>query len=342
MKFKELKKRWKDVKKFSKKTKEKSKDALSIQTNPDESEEIFESLEDKIKIIGQGVFCDCKEIEERAEIWMIRAGIEPNEIGHIIELTTGKKEPIMLNHYDESNETFECKNLGDDSVVEMQLQNVNAQPLIWIIERGKRKTCYHISKEENLISVNYQGGILHGKNGTVLSLNYSDKFLIGKIIFNKNQKMLLTIFYPNRKSKEILGVNKHEEIENYLLGLDFSASAQEICRMLVEMLEFSDEDILNCLQIKVALIDNDKVRSIVDIQRGKVKEYGEQKGKETFHVSSNGDWHYVSPENCIDYYAENDTYCFATKGTRKDIFSKREGLLRRIEVITLNLMENLN
>lgn len=333
MRFEKMKKRLGNLNVFPRKTKEEKGSITDMQYDlPD----IYLNVE--MKIIGQGVFCKSKEIEEEVENWVATHGMNKNDFGQIVELVTGKKRPIILNNYDQRGNTFECKTFEVDEAVEVKLLDEN----LWIIERGKRKMCYYISKKDNLLSADYQGGVLHGKNGTVLSLNYSDKFFIGKVVFNKNQKMLITIFNPDRKSEEIIGMSKHDDIENYLLGLDFSVNAQEIVSMLIKMLDFSDEDILQCLQIKVALIDNDKVRSIVDIQHGKVEEYGKHVEDETFHVSSNGDWHYVSPEICIDYCSEDDTYFLATKGAKKDIFKSRERLLKRVEAINSSLAGNLD
>ena len=133
-----------------------------------------------------------------------------------------------------------------------------------------------------------------------------------------------------------------QKVENYLLTLDNSLVITDVFAKVIELLELSDADIefismLSCSYIETVGTES-RIRSKISMERGVIKEYAISKNGETFHVSIDGNWSYLSDNVQISYHPEK-AYSFSVAGSEASIININPAkLMSRVKEIISNLM----
>ena len=96
-----------------------------------------------------------------------------------------------------------------------------------------------------------------------------------------------------------------QQVEEYLLSLDDSLVVSQVYDRVMELLGFSNEDISNSRNILFSYIETvgeeKRTRSEISKKNGVMQEYAVLEDGETFHVSKDGSWKYMSNNTRIVY-----------------------------------------
>lgn len=91
----------------------------------------------------------------------------------------------------------------------------------------------------------------------------------------------------------------------------------------MKLLGFSDEDISNSEKILFSYIETigeeERTRSKISMVKGEMQEYAVLEDGETFHISRDGSWKYLSNDTRIVYLKEQNHYVFSITGAEECI-----------------------
>lgn len=171
------------------------------------------------------------------------------------------------------------------------------------------------SGEETRIYVtnsNYEKGktvpqaTLQGRNitrdGKELKNYYCEYFFQRTLKLDKNHTLKVEFDEPHKyeDKSEIFVLRNCAKIEEYLLGLDNSLDITQVYEKLIEFLDFSSEEISDIDRILLTYTDKvdeeERTRSKILINNGKMLECAIMKNGETFHVFKDGNWEDLSDD----------------------------------------------
>ena len=241
----------------------------------------------------------------------------------------GIKMPVKLRETAETGVYF----ISNDEVKQAIVFSVGVYgPKICIVhedETGRaERRIYQLNKredEDTELIVNFEERKIL-KNNVSLENYYSDFFVNRKLQIGKSYFLEINIDEPDKyePKEEILVRRNSKKIEEYLLNLGlennekFLADAKEIYKKIIEMLDFSDELVLKCEDIKIIYGKNVEHREIMlsgfSVKNGELQEYAEMQDGVTYHVYKNRDWETYSSGCDIKYTKETKKYQVTVKG----------------------------
>ena len=160
----------------------------------------------------------------------------------------------------------------------------------------------------------------------------------------KNGDYILQIeigdFIDNRKISEL---KKCREMEEYLLEIENSIAVSEIYKRIIEILNFSPEDISKCNLIYINYVCNDKLLGRIKLKKGINCEYAVIENEILYHIINNGNWNVKSTNIEINYFKENDGYVFSISGSESTLTKINiANVLKDVKEIIFKLKKELN
>ena len=260
--------------------------------------------------------------------------ISDSDLRKLVINWTGKKE--------QSIDVF-CKLLQSiDIVTPVTLSNFNAKKSSFdcIADDGKTLSltlwsgCFDalpqlIAKEENLCSyynyLNCSENVhleLHSKiierNNSSLYNFYSKFFCHRELTLPGDYYVSIDVDEPEPRSNDSVRVlDSKLSIENYLLGLTFPCTAQDIYEKVMELYGFDDSIVHTIQSIKVSVekilskdrygkADKMRTMSAIFMKYGKVYQYAINEDDVAYSIAENGNWFYTTPYAHYSFSADTN------------------------------------
>lgn len=275
------------------------------------------------------IACDTAELKELITKWTRNEGWEFENFADFIELV-GVKTPVKLSEWDEESKSFKCVTaLNTEIRISLFFGD-------WIdfcseirITDGDETKCYitnsNSKKGKSVPKVTLQRRNIK-RCGKELNSYYCEYFCHRMLKLDDTHVLKVEIDEPDKyeKKSEIFVLRNCEYIEEYLLGLDNSLVVVEVYEKIMELLNFSSEDISKCGKILISYIETvdkeERVRGKVFLTEGKMQEYAILENGETFHVFEDGSWRYLSDSGIrIVYLEELKHHSFSITGAEESI-----------------------
>lgn len=279
--------------------------------------------------------CDSVELRKFITEWTQNEGWNFENFADFIELI-GEKTPIKLSELDEKNNSFNCVTALDKKI------RISLLFGDWIDFSSEIHVTDGEETKRYIINTNVEKGksvpkiTLQGRNikrcGKVLNNYYCEFFCHRTLKIDDMHVLKIEIDEPNmyENKPEILVLRNCEEVEEYLLGLDNSLVVDEVYEKMMELLNFSNEDISKCGKILISYIQTvgkeKRIRAKILLTNGKMQEYATLEKGETFHVFKDGSMNYLSDSGIrIVYDGKTEKYVFSITGNEEDITSVNPG-----------------
>ncbi len=287
------------------------------------------ALEAKTRHSKNDIACDTAELRELITKWTQNEGWEFENFADFIELI-GVKTPVKLSEYNEKNASFKCITaLGTEISISLLFGD-------WIdfcsqisVTDGEETRHYitntNSEKGKSVPQVTLQSRNIK-RGGKELNSYYCEYFCHRTLKLDDTYTLKVEIDEPNMYEKKsgIFVLRNCEDIEEYLLGLDNSLVVAKVYEKMMELLNFSNEDISKCGKILISYIETvneeERVRGKIFLTNGRMQEYAILKNGETFHVFKDGDWKYLSDSGIrIVYIEKMKHYVFSITGSEECI-----------------------
>lgn len=294
------------------------------------------------------IICDTAELKKMITEWTQNEGWKFRDFATFVEFT-GVKTPIKLSEWDKKTYSFKCTTALNTEVTMTILFGdwIDSCSELWVTS-GEETRIY-------VTNSNYEKGktipkaTLQGRNitrdGKELKSYYCEYFFQRTLKLDKNHTLKVEFDEPHKyeDKSEIFVLRNCAKIEEYLLGLDNSLDITQVYEKLIEFLDFSSEEISDIDRILLTYTDKvdeeERTRSKILINNGKMLEYAIMKNGETFHVFKDGNWEYLSDDGIqMRYHVENKKYDFSVTGSGDQIKSINPSeALKRVESIISGL-----
>lgn len=275
------------------------------------------------------VLCDTSELKELITKWTQNEGWEFKDFATFVELI-GVKTPIKLGDWNEEKYSFKCITaLNTEVTIHIRFGDwIDFCSELWVTEGGETRryiTNSNSEKGKTLPKVTLQGRTIT-RNGKELSSYYCEYFCHRTLKLDETHELNIEINEPNGGSYEepnAAVLKNCQQVEEYLLGLDNSLIVSQVYDRVMELLGFSNEDISNSEKILFSYIETvgeeKRTRSEISKKNGLMQEYAVLEDGETFHVSRDGSWKYLSNNTRIVYLKEQNHHVFSITGTEESI-----------------------
>lgn len=315
--------------------------------NRENENEVTSETTTNITKNADAIICDTAELKDLITKWTQNEGWKFDDFATFVELT-GIKTPIKLSEWNEKKHSFKCMTaLNTEVTMSIQFGDfIDFCSEIWVTdgeETRRYETNSNIEKGKTIPRATLLGRTIT-RNGKELSSHYCQFFCHRTLKLDETHTLEIRIDEPCKydKKSEIFVLRNCAHIDEYLLGLDNSLNVSQVYDKLIELLDFSKEDISNSEMILITYVEavdkEKRTRSKVLIKKGIMQEYAIFKDGETFHVFKDGNWEYFSDDIRIGYLAEKEQYVFSITGSRYRINNiSLYGILSRVELIISEL-----
>lgn len=299
---------------------------------------------------ADAIICDTAELKNLITKWTQNEGWKFGDFATFVELT-GVKTPIKLSEWDEENHSFKCITaLNTEVTMSIRFGDwIDFCSELWVTEGEETRryqTNGNYEKGKTIPKVTLLGRTIT-RNGKELSSYYCKYFCHRILKLDETHTLKIEIDEPCKydEKSEIFVLRNCANIEEYLLGLDNSLNVAQVYDKLIELLGFSKEDILNSEKILITYLETvykeERTRSKILINKGKMQEYAIIENGETFHVFKDGNWEYLSNNGTqMKYLAEKKQYIFSITGAYDQIKSiSPYGILSRVQLIISELWD---
>lgn len=297
---------------------------------------------------ADAVVCDTAELKDLITKWTQNEGWKFSDFATFVELT-GVKTPVSLSDWNEEKHSFKCITaLNTEVTMSIRFGDwIDYCSELWVTdgeETRRYMTNSNCEKDKTIPKVTLQGRTIT-RNGKELNCYYCEYFCHRTLKLDETHTLKIEIDEPCKfdEKSEIFVLRNCANIEEYLLSLDNSLNVAQVYDKLIELLSFSKEDISNSEKILITYVetvdDEERTRSKILINKGKMQEYAIIENGETFHVFKDGNWKYLSNNGIrMIYLAEKKQYVFSITGSRNRIESISPfGILSRVELIISEL-----
>lgn len=264
------------------------------------------------------VSCDTKKLKELITNWTKNEGWEFDDFAEFVKLAK-VETPIKLSKLDEKKRSFMCVTAsGNEICIELYFGDGSDFCSELRVTEGEVTKRYIINpnlpKGKSVPRVTLQSKTIR-RSGKSLECFYCEFFCHRTLKLDDTHTLNIEINEPaaSGEKPEISVLRNCEQIEEYLLGLDNAIDIPKVYGKLMEMLEFSKEDISNSEKLLIEYTDTvggkERVRGKIFLTEGIAHEYAIFVNGETFHVLENGNWNYVSNGGVsISYLEETKQY----------------------------------
>ena len=274
------------------------------------------------------VACDTVELKELITKWTQNDGWKFENFVDFIELV-GVKTPAKLSELNKDTNTFKCLTaLNTEVVISLRFgDGWEYSSEIHVTEGDETRrynTNYNSKKRKSKPSVSLERRVIK-RNGKELSSFYSEYFCHRMLKIDDIHTLDVEIYEPGKSNEksEIFVLRNCGDVENYLLGLDNSLVVSQVYDTMMQMLNFSEEDISNSQKILISYEEsNDKEKRVLSkifLIKGNMQEYAILENGETFHVFRDGSWRYSSGGIRIFYLEEKKHHVFSITGAEENI-----------------------
>ena len=237
----------------------------------------------KIRYLNNKIFCDTVEIEKMITEWTKSEGWKFENFADILELV-GVKLSVRLSKMNKKNCSFKCvtANNTEISISLIFCKKIDYCPGICITDENK--TAYYFMNTNNKRRDNQPEVILSRKKinkneKELISVNGEENY--GCVLRLDDIHSLKIQVYESAMSKEkceTYSLRNWDKVEEYLIGLGNSLLVDNVYKKIVELLEFSDEEISKCGKILISYteetIDKEKITlGKILLNRGELKEH---------------------------------------------------------------------
>lgn len=277
------------------------------------------------------VLCDTSELKELITKWTQNEGWKFKDFATFVELI-GVKTPIKLSDWNEEKYSFKCITaLNTEVTIHIRFGDwIDFCSELWVTEGDETRkyiTNSNSEKGKTVPNVTLQGRTIT-RNGKELNSYYCEYFCHRTLKLDDTHMLKVEINEPNGGSfntPNAAVLRNCQQVEEYLLGLDNSLIVAQVYDRVMELLGFSNEDISNSEKILFSYIEivgeEKRTRSEISKVKGEMQEYAVLEDGETFHVSRDGSWTYLSNDTRIVYLKKLNHHVFSITGAESSIIN---------------------
>lgn len=302
------------------------------------------------------VFFETSEIQTLITDWCNKSGFNVNDFSTLVE-NIGVKTPILLSNLKTHNaDEHSVKCYTDDNkkiTIRICYNAWYGISEIWITDKEKTKRYFiDIYFSKNIKPCLFKE-ILSRKSKklstqirTEMNENCRQYFCQRILKIDNHYTLEVSINEPYISSKvsEFSEFRNYKEVNQYLLSLDSDLVVLNVYNKLMELLEFTDEDILNSGKILISFTETvgteNVIRGKILKQNGQTLEYATVEHGETFHVSRDGKCKYFYNNISIAYNHYKKSYTLSITGDETCILSVNPAkVLKRVKKRFSQLMD---
>ncbi|MBQ9267479.1 MAG: hypothetical protein IJ217_04295 [Clostridia bacterium] len=268
------------------------------------------------------IICENEEIEEFISDWLYWCNKEWKLADFASILAQiGVQLPVMLSKYNVAERSFQCRETMNGREFEIALitHSRESYDQIWLTSEDERYRYDLPTRSRSVVQLAGKDMVCGQKQ---LVCTYAKYDYYRTLRIDNTHTLEVKISNPNSRNDDLYYRN-FEEVENYLLSLDNSLLAYDVCNTMLNLLHFSYKDIYASNRILVShyetIGEEKRVLNKVLLINGEMQEYAVLEEGNAYHLYRNGDWRYSSNQALISYVKRNDQYVFSMKGSWKTV-----------------------
>lgn len=225
--------------------------------------------------------------------------------------------PVTLSNFNAKKSSFDC--IADDGkTLSLTLWSgcFDALPQL-IAKEGNLYSYYNYLNCSENVHLELQSKIIERNNSSLYNY-YSKLFCHRKLTLPGDYYVSIDVDEPEPRSNDSIRVlDSKLSIENYLLGLTFPCTAQDIYEKVMELYGFDDSIVHTIQSITVSVekilskdkygnADKKRTMSAIFMEYGKVYQYIINEDDVTYSISENGNWFYTTPYAHYSFSADTN------------------------------------
>lgn len=225
--------------------------------------------------------------------------------------------PIALSNLDSEKNSFDCVT-GDGKTLSLSLWygSIDDFPTL-VVNDGNLCSRYDYYDWGKNLHLELSSTVIK-RNGSKLYNYYYDIFCSRYLTLPGDYYVTVKMYDPTPcNENSVRFFDFRQSIEDYLIGLRFPCTAQDIYKKVMKLCSFDSNIVssIKCINISVykilsrdekGNIDKKHTMSEVAIEYGKVHKYVINENDVVYSISKNGDWVYSTPFVCYSFSANNN------------------------------------
>ncbi len=238
--------------------------------------------------------------------------------------------PVILSNFNDEEASFDCIT-DDGKTLSLALWNAGLDGgSQLIVKEGKLCSCYNYNNRSKNVHLELESTAIE-RNNNRLDNFYCKSFCSRILTLSGDYCVTVDVAEPEPRDKNnVLVMNPKLSIDNYLLGLTFPCTAQDIYEKVMKLYEFDDSIIPSISSIKVSVEkilskDNSgnaskkRTMSAIFMKHGKVYQYVVNEDDVAYSIAKNGDWFYSTPYAHYSFSADTNRISVAIEADKTTI-----------------------
>lgn len=225
--------------------------------------------------------------------------------------------PVTLRNFNAEEHSFDCIT-DDNKTLSLTLYYGNIDDFSQlIVKEGKLYSCYNYLNCRENIHLELQHKAIERNNSSLYNF-YSRFFCHRNLTLPDDYYVSIDVDEPEpRNDKNVRVLDSKQSIENYLLGLTFPCTAQDIYEKVMELYGFDDSIISKIQSIRVSVekilsknmhgnADKKRTMSAIFMKYGKIYQYVINEGDVAYSIAESGNWFYTTPYAHYSFSADTN------------------------------------
>lgn len=225
--------------------------------------------------------------------------------------------PVILHNFNDKENSFDCiTNDGKTLSLALWYGNLDDFPQL-IAKDGELCSHYNYHDWSENVHMELQSTVIERNNSRLYNY-YCEFFCSRNLTLPGDYNVTVNVYEPKpRNENSIRVLDSKISIENYLLGLTFPCTAQDIYEKVMELYGFDDSIVPTIESIKVSVekilskdkrgnADKKRTMSAIFMEYGKVCQYVINEDDVAYSIAENGDWFYATPYAHYSFSADTN------------------------------------
>lgn len=257
-----------------------------------------------------------------------------SDIRNLVINWTGKKEqsidvfykllqsigivtPVKLSNFNDKENSFDCVT-DDGKTLSLALWYGSFDDFSQlIVKEGELCSHYNYHDWSENVHLELQSTVIERNNSRLYNY-YCEFFCNRNLTLPGDYYVTVDVYEPEpRNENSVRVLDSKLSIENYLLGLTFPCTAQDIYEKVMELYGFDDSIVPTIQSIKVSVekilskdkrgnADKKRTMSAIIMKYGKVYQYAINEDNVAYSIAENGNWFYATPYARYSFSADTN------------------------------------
>lgn len=225
--------------------------------------------------------------------------------------------PVKLSNFNDKENSFDCIT-DDGKTLSLALWFGNWDDLSQlVVTEGELCSYYNYHDGSENVHLELQSTVIKRDNRGLY--NYYCEFFCNRgVTLLDDYYVTVDVYEPEpRNENNVRILESKQSIENYLLGLTFPCTAQDIYEKVMELYGFDNDIVTTIKSIKVSVekilskdkngnADKKRTMSAIFMNYGKVYQYVINEDEVAYSIAKNGDWFYATPYARYNFSSETN------------------------------------